>query len=104
MKHLLINPSTLVRRIVSAMILIASLSNVGALAQGQEQPNLFGIELLGRGLLYSANYERYVTPRIGLGVGGAYCSIDGNRVTIVPVYASWTPVGDRHSLYLAAGT
>lgn len=86
-----------------AIILIATLSNSDALAQQEDRPNLVGVELLGRGGLYSFNYERYPTKRVGLGIGLALLEFDGTRI-IVPLYASLNPIGDRHSLYLAAGT
>jgi hypothetical protein len=87
---------------VPAIVLLATLLKVDAVAQ--DQPNLVGVELLGRGLIYSVNYERNLTQRTGLGVGVAYWSIDKAHITIVPLFASWNPIGDRHSLYLAAGT
>src|SRR6186713_702869 len=46
--------------------------------QGQSVPrNLFGIELLGRGALYSVNYERLLTDRIGAGGGIAVHRVSG---------------------------
>jgi hypothetical protein len=104
MKHLFANSSRLALRMASAVVLLATLPNVDALAQRQDQPNLLGVELLGRGLIYSVNYERSLTPRTGIGMGTAYWNIDKAHIAIVPLYASWNPVGDRHSLYLAAGT
>jgi len=81
--------------------------------QAQAVPrNLMGGELLGRGVLYSINYERLLTNRIGVGGGIAVLSVSGaglfapsSRSTglILPTYVSWTPVGRTHSPYLAAG-
>jgi len=81
--------------------------------QGQSVPrNLFGIELLGRGALYSVNYERLLTDRIGAGGGIAVHRVSGaglfeasQRTTtlVMPTYVSWTPVGRTDSPYLSAG-
>jgi hypothetical protein len=38
--------------------------------------NTFFVELLGNGLLYSLNYERFFTPRLGIRIGGMY--VEGN--------------------------
>ena len=49
--------------------------------QGQSVPrNLFGIELLGRGALYSVNYERLLTDRIGAGGGIAVLRVSGAQI------------------------
>lgn len=63
--------------------------------------NLFGIDLLGRALIISLNYERYVTPRVGLGVGVG--SGGGDDELIIPLYVSLNPIGPAHSLYAGAG-
>ena len=74
--------------------------------------NLLGVELLGRGILCSFNYERLLTDGIGAGGGVALWSLSGgsffgpskrSTTLIVPTYVSWTPVGTTHSPYLAAG-
>ena len=75
-------------------------------AQSVQGPprNLVGVELLGRGFLYSFNYERLLTDRIGAGGGVAYWRLFQKSATLmVPTYLSWTPVGRTHSPYLAAG-
>ena len=88
-------------RMVPGVVLLAILLKVDGVAQ--DQPNLVGVELLGRGLIYSVNYERNLTERTGVGIGAAYWNIDKAHITIVPLHASWNPIGNRHSLYLAAG-
>jgi hypothetical protein len=64
----------------------------------EDHPNLVGGEVLGRGLVVSLNYERFLTNHFGLG-GGAMVYGD---VGIMPLYFSFLP-GDTHSLYLSAG-
>jgi len=78
------------------------LSATVAQAQSQDKPNLAGVEFLGRGTLLTANYERDLAKRFGVGVGFAAWHID-ETVVIVPVYASFRPIGHTHSLYLSAG-
>jgi autotransporter-like protein len=104
-----------------AIVLAATILALGTSTMAQESsvaqsgprtpPNMFGFELLGRPLIYSFNYERLLWPRIGIGGGFAWWDVDVNdtfhhtrtKAVIVPLYASWTPIGVRHSLYLSAG-
>src|SRR5688572_28406503 len=65
-----------------------------------KRSNVVGIEILGRALLYSANYERHFN-RLGVGAGVALWSISSDTVVIVPMYASYRPIGSINSLYLA---
>jgi hypothetical protein len=76
------------------------------------QVNLIGGELLGRPVFYSINYERHVASRVSVGVGLAWLPVEVSSLSqetikrdavIVPVYSSWTPLGDRNRLYLAGG-
>ena len=86
-----------------AVIVITLLSVAAVEAQNlEDRPNLGGIEFLGRGLLYSANYERYVN-RVGFGAGFASWRIDHKTIAVLPVYVSFRPIGNTHSLYLSAG-
>jgi hypothetical protein len=78
---------------------------LGAHATGirETRPNLVYGELGGRAVLFSAGYERYLTGRVGIGAGAfGFGSSDGG-VGLFPVYLSFVPVGDVHSLYLSAG-
>ncbi|HEX4997781.1 MAG TPA: hypothetical protein VFY29_06125 [Terriglobia bacterium] len=67
-----------------------------------KRANTVGVEILGRALLYSANYERSFN-RIGAGAGVAVWSFGSDTAVIVPIYASFRPVGSVNSLYLAGG-
>ena len=98
------NLTSFAGRIASAFILLATMWASNTQAWSQDQSSIAGVELLGRGVLYSVNYERYFTERAGLGIGAALYPSGNNRLMIVPLYGSWNPVGDRHSLYLGAGT
>jgi hypothetical protein len=64
---------------------------------------LLGGEVLGRALVYSVNYERMLGARFGAGAAVAFWGNDDENLTLVPLYLSFTPVGRRHALYVAAG-
>ena len=89
--------------VVSALVAVLLLSATMVQAQNAyNRNNLAGIEFLGRGLLYSMNYERYV-KRAGFGVGIATWRIDRKTVAVIPAHVSFRPIGNTNSLYLAAG-
>ena len=101
-------------RCVSTMVLLVTLSSSELSAQSKSGPsqNIAGIELLGRGLVYSLNYEGLLTNRIGAGGGLAYWTTSSSGLFapskksatfVIPAYLSWTPIGRNHSPYLAAG-
>ena len=69
----------------------------------EQKPNLIGGELLGRGIVLTANYERYFTNQLGIGGGLMAIGASGGFVGILPLYAS-VLVGDEHALYVGAGT
>ncbi|MBU8872049.1 MAG: hypothetical protein KOO60_14370 [Gemmatimonadales bacterium] len=75
--------------------------NVGATIR-EEKPNAVGGELLGRGILLTLNYERYLTGHVGIGAGLMAVGTDDGSVFILPLYASYLS-GDKHNLYLSAG-
>ena len=69
----------------------------------EEHPNLIGGEVGGRGVVLTANYERFFTNNFGLGAGLMAIGASDGFVGVLPLYASIT-LGDVHSLYLGAGT
>jgi len=94
------------------IILCVSLVTIPLTAFGQtgdtplvrvKRPNLVGGELGGRGILYSFNYERYFSPQIGVGAGLMGIGTGEGGVFLIPLYVSFTPVGNVHSLYLSGG-
>ena len=101
----------IVRPLIVVILLLLSVSTANAQTSSREARNLIGLELLGRAGIYSVNYERLIKPRVGFGLGVARWSTQGcfftcskSNTVIVPLYVSWNPVGDTHSLYVAAGT
>ena len=88
---------------LAAVVLLAALP-AASRADGvrETHPNLMGGEILGRGLVATFNYERFLNNHFGLGAGAmAIVSSDGT-VGVAPLYASWLP-GNIHSLYLGVG-
>ena len=67
-----------------------------------ERPNLIGGELGGRGLLFTLNYERFLSNDIGLGIGLMAVKTSDGGITVIPLYASFAP-GSTHSPYLSVG-
>ena len=86
---------------VAASVLAILLSATAAQAQSPHGSNFAGVELLGRGILYTLNFERYAR-RAGVGIGIAAWRFD-KTVLVVPMYVSFRPIGQTHSLYLSAG-
>ena len=86
---------------IAALAMLLGILGAGGTAHAEEvrvaKPNLIGGELGGRGLIVTANYERYFNDHIGIGLG----IVPGSPL-IWTMYVSCLP-GDVHSLYLSAG-
>jgi hypothetical protein len=67
-----------------------------------DHPNLVGGELMGRGIVLTLNYERFLNNQFGLGAGFMAIGTSDGQAMIMPLYASFVS-GDVHSLYLSAG-
>jgi hypothetical protein len=86
-------------RPAAALALVLALSAAGsAAAQDAAGPrtanNTFFVELGGNALIYSLNYERFFTPKLGVRVGGMYLRADDDAgesvdVGLVPVMATY---------------
>ena len=87
------------------LVLALVLLSMTAHAEGirEQRPNLVFGEIGGKAILFSAGYERYLTSRIGIGVGAVGWGAEGGGVGLFPIYAALIPVGDIHSLYLSGG-
>ena len=100
--------TTSARRIFPTLLLLAlaatalAPSSTAAAGVRDVHPNLVGGELLGRGFVLTANYERYLNNHFGLGGGVMGIGTSEGTVGIVPLYASFLS-GNMHSLYLSAG-
>ena len=88
--------------LVATVVSLFALPSVATPGVRDERPNLVGGELGGRGLLFTLNYERFLSNEIGLGVGLMAVKASGGGITMVPLYASFLP-GDTHSPYLSVG-
>lgn len=98
------------KRILWSICLILALAPVTAYGQASDatsihmqRPNLVGGELGGRGILYTINYERFMSPKIGVGAGLMGIGTPEGGVFLIPLYVSFTPVGNVHNLYLSGG-
>jgi len=87
--------------LVLATVLLAP-PTVAAAGVREDHPNLVGGELLGRGLVLTLNYERFLNNHFGLGGGVMAIGTSEGVIGIMPLYASFL-TGDVHSLYLSAG-
>ena len=94
-------------RLSLLLVLAAALIILPLAAQAEaireQRPNLVFGEIGGKAVLFSAGYERYLTSRIGIGVGAVGWGAEGGGVGLFPIYATLIPVGDIHSLYLSGG-
>lgn len=83
------------------------------LSESAETPSLdyrrhaLSLELLGRGLLYSFNYDYLLTDDLALGVGASSYSFSSGasnaRVTFVPVYANYYFTPGEHRWFGSGG-
>jgi len=91
---------------IAGLASIAVLAAVPRVARAEgaseNHRNFVGGEILGRGLVATFTYERFVTDHFGLGGGFMAVGSSGGVASILPLYVSYVP-GDIHSLYLGAG-
>jgi hypothetical protein len=92
----------LVQAMAALLVLALLLAPSARAGIRDEKPNLIGGELLGRGLLLTLNYERFVSNQFGFGAGLMAIGGSGGMVAIVPLYLS-ALTGDQHSLYTSGG-
>lgn len=110
-------------RLTSTLLVLATLvSSVTSQAQDQRlqtsvapkrlvQRNTLSVELLGRGVLYSLNYDRLISPNIALGAGVSQYSFgytnNGSSkasLLVIPLYANmYFNESFRHRVYGTAG-
>ncbi len=72
-----------------------------------ERPNAISAELLGRGLLYSINYDRSINENIAVGAGFSYWSLSSYTskasVLVVPLYGNYYFSPDSNRGFITAG-
>jgi hypothetical protein len=102
-------------RTVAAQLGVSKRFGVSAFATSTSAPqaaptrnngrNLLGFDVLGRGGLVGIAYERELSTRIGIGVGGGlgWDIILESAPGFVPVSISWSPLGETHRLYTSGG-
>ncbi len=69
--------------------------------------NGMSLELLGRGLLYSFNYDYLISDSVALGAGVANYSFSSGSSSasawIIPIYANYYLTGGRHRWFATGG-
>lgn len=69
--------------------------------------NAMSLELLGRGLLYSFDYDRMVTDNLAVGAGASHYSISSGDASagawIIPVYANYYLTGGNSRWFATGG-
>lgn len=93
-------------RVIASLGLVLISMATPLAAQGpnirEVRPNLVGVELGGRALIYNVFYERFLSRQIGIGAGLEGFGTGEGGVVLIPMWLSLAP-GDVHSLYLSAG-
>lgn len=75
----------------------------------KSRPNAVTLEMLGRALLYSVDYDIALNPRLSLGVGVSYWQLEdwwrdyNASVTVVPVYMDYYFSARPQRGYVSAG-
>ena len=92
---------------IAILFLTLPLHN-SAIAQSREAlPNDFGIELLGKSLIYNFSYQRMVSSPLGLQVGfgalGGGGSDDNALIVFIPVGAKFYIIPKNGSPFLTGG-
>jgi hypothetical protein len=81
------------------------------LTVADKRPNSLSIEMLGRGGLYSLNYDRALGRGVSLGAGFSYIGVSttllvaegGVKVLTIPLFVNIYPIGDSHRPFITAG-
>ncbi len=67
-------------------------------------PNAFGVELLGRGLVYSVFYDRVMSDVTAAGFGiGSVSTSQGNSTFVIPAYFNYYLAKNESSVFLTGG-
>jgi len=88
--------------LVATIVSLVALPSVAMPGVRDQRPNLIAGELMGRGMVLTVNYERFLTNQFGLGSGFMGIKTSGGGIAVIPMYVSFLP-GDNHSPYLSAG-
>ena len=66
-------------------------------------PNVIGVEMLGRGLLYSVQFDRMLDDDFAAGISLGTVSAQSQTVTLIPVYMNYYFKREQGSLLATAG-
>ena len=92
-------------------VLVAAAIAVPARAENTRvtYPDAVSVEALGRGLTFSAQYDRVISGNLAAGAGFGRATVDlgggasGPTVTTIPFYVNWYLQPDRGTLFATAG-
>src|ERR1035437_9102883 len=97
-------------RVLKFVIFGSLLAAAPAFAEG---PNAISVELLGRGIAYSINYDRVVSPEIAVGIGFETLSVGASNdngtqysaatITIIPLYLNYYLSDNDGSRWFVSG-
>jgi hypothetical protein len=91
----------------SRLLVVAALaaSSVGGARHAAAEPrNTVYVEMLGKGGLWGAGYERHFAQRFAVGVAASFYVVDGERVTSFSPYLGANLLGrGRHRWFAHAG-
>ncbi len=93
------------RRSLALLILsILLVLGLGAREAAAETRNTVYVEMLGKGGLWGAGYDRQITRRFGAGVAASFYVIDHERVSSLSPYVAAYLLGHaRHRWFVHAG-
>ncbi len=88
-----------------------TVAKVSPTTVSEQRPNALSIELAGRGILYSLNYDRSLGSTVSLGAGfsaisaGAQVAMVDVKITVLtfPVFVNFYPIGNNHRPFLTGG-
>lgn len=99
-------------KILNTARIAGSSNNSAPSYQSSSSPkNILFLELLGKGFLYSVDYNRIVSDSISMGFGVSYTTLGATAilvstnasVTQLPIYTNLYLTGNRHRSYLSGG-
>lgn len=105
-----------------SLILVAVMAMASVAGAGERKPdavmqknkeriwgaNHLSLELGGRGMFYSVNYDRYIGRHVALGAGFSYMGLETQSygrvpLTVVPIYSNFYAGVKAHRPYLTGG-
>lgn len=91
-------------KLVTALAVLMTLSTARAEHTRVTNPSALNLEVLGRGILYSVNFDRVMDDNLAAGIGFGTTSLVGTgNATMIPAYVNYYFLKDSGSLYATGG-